>query len=396
MSRKQLLVGGGIILALAAHVGWWYWPRERAGRIEEGSLTASILTASDLPYRAWVAYPHQNLGALDGFRRRSRSVARLAEVPMPELPSFGPLTTPPAVDLVVASSRDASRLVVAARVFPTVAFLARWAGRLAGNPWLAGGAVGEGARRTEIAWHGSTWTVARGAALPPAGGPSGRQPGEPLLAAVASAEPSGPLPAGLYRLRRRGKILELATVGGEVLETPAFLAIERRPLVILERSAEVVDALALLDTPAGAGLPRWAVVHRGRGRRRSIPGEGLYEILGREPLQERRGGARLAATDLSALEDAASLAASLEGAGESLGKLRFVAAGDLVEAADALGPLVEQLARLPLEETRRWGALLAAARSLGDWSEVSVLVGAGDGGPAVVRLARGASGPTRD
>ena len=395
MSRKQLLVGGAIILALAAHVGWWYWPRERAGMIEEGSLTASILTASDLPYRAWVAYPHQNLGALEAFRRRSDAVARLAEVPMPELPSFGPLGTPPAVDLVVASSRDASRLVLAARVFPTVAFLARWAGRLAGNPWLAGGAVGEGARRTEIAWHGSTWTVARGAALAPPGRPSGR-PGERLLAAVALAERSGPLPAGLYRLRRRGEGLELATVGGEALETPVALTVDRWPLVILESSAEVVDALALLGTPAGAGLPRWAVVHRGRGRRRSIPGEGLYDILGREPLQERRGGARLAATDRSALEAAASLAARLEDAGDSLGELRFVAVGDLVEAADALGPLVEELARLPLEETRRWGAVLSAARSLGDWSEVSVLVGAGDDGPAVVRLARRASGAAGD
>jgi hypothetical protein len=395
VSGKQLLVGGAIILALAAHVGWWYWPRERAGLIEEGSLTASILTASDLPYRAWVAYPHQNLGALEGFRRRSDAVARLAEVPMPELPSFGPLATPPAVDLVVASSRDASRLVLAARVFPTAAFLARWAGRLAGNPWLAGGAVGEGAGRTEIAWHGSTWTVARGAVLSPLEGSPGGS-GERLLAAMALAEPSGPLPAGLYLLRRRGAALELATAGGQALETPAFLAIDRRPLVILERSAEVVDALALLDAPAGAGLPRWAVVHRGRGRRRSIPGEGLYDILGREPLQGRRGGARLAATDRSALEAAAGLAAQLEGAGDSLGELRFVATGDLVETADALGPLVEQLARLPLEETRRWGALLAVARSLGDWSEVSVLVAADDAGPAVVRLARRVPGAAGD
>lgn len=395
MSRRQLVVGTAIILALAAHVGWWYWPRERAGRLEEGTLTAAVLTGSDLPYRAWVAYPHQNLGALERFRRRSDAVARLAEVPFPELPSFGPLPTPPAIDMAVASSGDGDRLALAARVYPLAALLARWAGRLAGNPWLAGGVVGAGAERAEIAWRGTTWTVTRGTSLP-AAAPAMQRSDDRVLAAVALAGPSGPLPAGLYALRRRAGALELATAGGGLLEAPAFLAVDRSPLVILERSAGAVDAMALLAPPADGDLPRWAVVHRGKGPRRPIPGERLYDLLGREPLQVRSGGARLAGTDPSALEAAAGLSARLADGSEPLAGLSFVAAGDLAATAEALGPLVEELIRLPLAESRRWGALLDAARALGDWSEVTVLVGEGVPVSAVVRLMRGRPAPAAD
>lgn len=388
MSRRQLFVGTAIILALGAHVGWWYWPRERAGRLAEGSLTAAVLTASELPYRAWVAYPHQNLGRLERFRGRSGAVARLAEVPLPDLPSFGPLPTPPAIDMAVASAGDGDRFVLAARVYPVAARLARWAGRLAANPWLAGGVVETDGERAEIAWRGSTWTVTRRASLP-APGPATMREENRMLAAVALAEPSGPLPAGLYVLRRRAGLLELATGDGRLLEAPAFLAEAGRPLVILERSAEVVDALALLDASADGQLPRWAVVHHGRGRRRSIPGERLYELLGREPLQTRSGNARLAGTDRPALEAAAGLSARLTGAGEALAGLSFVAAGDLAATAEALGPLVEELVRLPLRESRRWGALLEAAGDLGDWSQVTVLVAEGVPEGAVIRLVRG-------
>lgn len=392
MSRRQLVLAAAIILAAGGHVGWSYWPRERVGRLEEGSATAALLLASDLPYRAWVAYPHQNLGVLERFRRRSAPVAHLAQLPLPDLPSFGPLATPPARDLAVASSSDGRRFVLVARVYPWIAVLARWAGELAGNPWLAGGGIGQGERRAEVTWRGSTWIVARDARAPARQAAAAGADGA-ALAALALGRSSGPLPAGLYLLHRRDGDLELATEGGADLRPPPLLSTPGAPLVVLERSADAVDLLALLPAEAGGTLPRWAQVHRGVGRRPSLPGEKLYDLVGRAPLVRRFAGDRLAATDPEALETARLLRDGLDGGGEAVG---FAAVGDLAATARALGPLVEQLSQLPLAETRRWGAVLSAARAVEGWSRVVVVVGEGPERPAVVRLLRSASGPEGD
>lgn len=385
MSRKGLVVAAAIIPALAAHFGWSYWPRERAGRLEEGSLTAAVLLSSDLPYRAWVPYPHQNLGVLERFRRRSQAVARLADLPAPELPSFGPLAAPPAHDLALASSADGRRVVLAARVYRPVAVLARWAGHLAGNPWLAGGAVRSGGDEVTVAWEGATWTVRRDAALPAEGA---QPPGsaEPVLAALVLGRAAGPLPIGLYRLRRRGGALVLSTAGGEALVPPGFLAAAGVPLAMFQASDRAVELLALLPAPADAGLPRWAQVHRGAGRRPSLPGEKLYDLLGKKTLTAGAEGSRWAGTDEEALEVAGTLAAKLPTAAESSSSLRFAVVGNLGEAATALGPLVDQLAQLPFDETRRWSAVLAAAAALGEWSEVSVVVRGEPAAGAAIRL----------
>lgn len=398
MSRKGLFVAGAIILALAAHIGRSYWPRERPGRLEEGSLTAAVLLSSELPYRAWVPYPHQNLGALERFRRRSEAVAHLADLPAPQLPSFGPLPTPPAHDLALASSADGRRIVLAARVYGPVALLARWAGRLAGNPWLAGGTVGTGEETVWVSWEGATWTVRRGASLPT---PPGRTTealadGEPFLGALALGHASGPLPPGLYRLRRAAESLVLATDGAEGLEAPSFLGSTGVPLLIFEAAGRAEELLALLPAPAGAGLPRWAQVHRGPGRRPSMPGEKLYDLLGRRTLAAGAGGTRWAATDREALEVAAGLARGLDSVDGTASGFSFVAVGDLVETARALGPLVDQLSSLPFEETRRWGAVLAAASALGDWSEATVVVGGKPADGAVVRLRKTPRAEPRD
>ncbi|MEZ5333669.1 MAG: hypothetical protein R2991_16915 [Thermoanaerobaculia bacterium] len=61
------------------------------------------------------------------------------------------------------------------------------------------------------------------------------------------------------------------------------------PTLTFEAAGRAEELLALLPAPAGAGLPRWAQVHRGLGRRPSMPGEKLYDLLGSTDLAAGAG-----------------------------------------------------------------------------------------------------------
>ena len=54
-----LLVAGGYLLVS-------YWPRERAGAPQPGSLPARLLASGEYGACLWIPYPHQNLGSLAG------------------------------------------------------------------------------------------------------------------------------------------------------------------------------------------------------------------------------------------------------------------------------------------------------------------------------------------
>ena len=118
-------------------------------------------------------FPHQNLASLEqaigDLERFSGAVARLSGRALPKLPSFGSARVPPSTELAVATDESGERFVAVARVYPVAAFLARWAGRLAGNPLLAGGDTEIDGRAVTVGWSGGSWTVVtRGSALPAA------------------------------------------------------------------------------------------------------------------------------------------------------------------------------------------------------------------------------------
>ena len=210
------------MLALAAHAGWWYLPRVREGRPDPDDVPGRLLAAGKLPVAVWVAYPHQNLGALEeGFgsgEERVRflaAVARLAELPAPALPRFGPFAAPPARELVALSDAAGERVLVAARVYPALAAVARLAGSLAGNPWLAGGEVEAFGGRATVTWDGTLWTVGNVALedlLPEAAAPIAETSfgGGGAIATLRLERPVSFLPAGTMRLARRGDGFELA------------------------------------------------------------------------------------------------------------------------------------------------------------------------------------------
>ncbi len=139
-----LVVVGAFLLAAAAHYRHYFSPRERAG---VASPELAALLAADSPFERvlWLASPHQNLGALDervgDLELYLAELSRLTGVARPRLPRFGPFALPPAREIVMAWNGSGESFLGVARIEPGVAWLARLSGRIAGNPWLAGGRV---------------------------------------------------------------------------------------------------------------------------------------------------------------------------------------------------------------------------------------------------------------
>ena len=265
--RRLAVIAGAVVLAalLAAHVVYWYVPRERAvvprlragggaapaetgGAAGEGAGEAAgeplrLLAAGAYDVCVWVPYPHQNLGALaaaigdlqdvvGAAARLSSGEGSEGSAPRPrepeEAPTFGPFEVPPASEMVACSDLAGGRLRVVARIYPALAVVAKLAGRVAGNPWLAGGAAGS----TRIAWQGRLWTVVAGPEAPrlPAAPPANAAAAPAVVAstvvAPAAIAPELPeslavvhwtgarpeIPAGYYALSRSGSDLSLALV----------------------------------------------------------------------------------------------------------------------------------------------------------------------------------------
>jgi hypothetical protein len=204
--RRWTWVVMAVLLAVgaAAHVRYWYLPRERSASPAAGSA-AAVWSGAPLPLRVWIPYPHQNLAVL---RRAAPaglgSLLRLFGVKIPELPRFGPFDVPPSAAVAVASDSRGEHFVALAEVYPAIALIARAAGRVADNPWLRGGEVRDGERRLRIGWHpGNVWWVttedpdAVDLMLESAAPLDALPPG---LAWFRSERPLSLLPAGDYRL----------------------------------------------------------------------------------------------------------------------------------------------------------------------------------------------------
>lgn len=336
---KRLLRIGVFLVALTLLAGYVlvsYWPRERMGMPEPGGLPARLLASGQYGACLWIPFPHQNLGALAGSIENGpeylAAAARVAELPPPTLPSFGPFSVPPSREIVACSDLDGRRFFLAARVYPGLAATARLAGELADNPWLKGGEVKQTqSRRAEVeerlvrvAWREGVWTVW-----------SGAQPDlarEPQDSTAATSSPSlgifhlerdvSELPAGDYVLRRKGGDLEVTLAGGGPVPEPPIAAAEDAPVLLavagpawpaesprpLPPAAlalfEVDDGLSL--GPIGA-LPGLAVFNPPGGRRWSLPTRGLAGLLVKNLPRGNSAGWDLVALDADSLRRAESL-----------------------------------------------------------------------------------------
>jgi hypothetical protein len=305
--------------------------------------------------------------------RLSSGEAGEASAPRPrepeEAPTFGPFEVPPASEMVACSDLAGGRLKVVARIYPALAVVAKLAGRVAGNPWLAGGVAGS----TRIAWQGRLWTVTAGPEAPrlpaaprtPAAPPAtpAAAPAPPETAAAATPELPESLavvhwtgarpeiPPGYYALTRSGSDLSLALVaagggGGAGSAAPAALPGVAGPLPSLlvavgpdwrgvepfaaaagglggaAVAARPPAALALFETGGShlstlGDLPGLAVFNAtapgaaaGPVRWR-LPTEGIFRVLaGRLPTADLAGW-RILALDPGSLRQAEALAPRL-------------------------------------------------------------------------------------
>jgi hypothetical protein len=382
---------GGLAVAGAIYYRSVFAPGERAG-VPSPELAA--LLAADSPYEraVWIASPHQNLGALDervgDLDLYLAELSALAGVQSPRLPRFGPFALPPARELALAWNGSGDRFLAVARIESGIGFVARLAGRLAGNPWLSGGQVTSGGRSVTVRWQGPLWIVSSSEAeeLPTAVAMDGAESSGaaevspvPAIAELVLRSEVGPLPAGRFRLARGTDGLEVRS--GELPQAVRAASDWSFPGVALwvsstDRGPIGGPGLLLLWEASEGAIPRVAVVQRGGGRTFRLPGESILALVGAgEP------GARLGwivrGTQKSARSEALLMVPWFErhlprpgDRGAWLGR-----AGRLVPQASArtLGLLLRNLEKLPLVPASELRRIAAAERLLAPFADCAAI-----------------------
>jgi hypothetical protein len=337
-----------LLASLAAgHLVYWYAPRERAAAPEPGGLPARLLDSGAYDACFWIPYPHQNLGKLRGAIGDGAAwvgaVARIADLPPPVLPAFGPFTVPPSEEIAGCSDLSGKRFLIVAKVYPTLAAVSRLSGKVADNPWLSGGEVrevsgpepGEDAEPSEkvltVAWREGYWTVRTGEApdLAPSDRTAAARPES--LGLFRLLRDVSQFPVGDYRLRREGEDLVLALDGDHpppprepdlprkaapvllAVAGPAWPASEARPLppaafalFELDEASRGARISSLGSLPGAAvfnapdGEPRWG-----------LPAQGIAGLVSKSLPRGNAAGWKINAVDAESLHRAKLLAPRL-------------------------------------------------------------------------------------
>ncbi len=388
--RVAAAIVSGVAVAATAlvYLGLVFTPRERA-RVASPELADLLAADTRFEHVLWIASPHQNLGVLDervgNLEVYLAELARLAGISLPRVPSFGPFSLPPARELALAWNGSGKSFLGVARIEPGVGLVARIAGRLAGNPWLAGGRVEASGRVIEVRWQGGLWIVASG--LPadfswplPAAEGAGRDRAErEAIAELVLRRPVGPLSAGRFVLARAADGLEVRA--GVLPEIPQPASEWSFPGVSFwvgstDRGPTGGPGLFLLWDAAEGGIPRVAVLQRGGGRSFKLPGESLLRLVGEgEPAY--RLGWSVRATQRSARRDGLLLVPWFERhLPRPGGRTAWLGwAGRLAPAASGrtLERLARNLARLPLLPAQEVERLALGARLLAPFRDCAAI-----------------------
>lgn len=347
-------VAVGLLLATVAHGRYWYWPRERTGLASPRAVAR--LDESGWDAVLWIPFPHQNLGALErrvgDVRAWFALLAGESRGAAERVPGFGPFAVPPARELVVATAEKGTRVRIELEAYPTVHWLAWAAGKLARNPWLAGGAVRwQGAADARVTWEGGVWVLTAGEATAESRtterGVTGR-----VLAQLRLGHDVRLLPAGLYRLVRGGAGIELllgepppvatATIDGRpaapaawILETEGKRGAVVRAVWREEGALDDFPALVVLGRGAGAGRLR-------------VPGEEVLRLAGRSPATLHEAGFELRSLSNSDAERGVEIARRFAALLGHEGDLRAAASVDPRAMGDIARRLGRRLQGLPV------------------------------------------------
>ena len=390
---KKLLVALVAIAALAGHIWFWYSARVRETVPPEDGAFAELLEDPRFDVALWVPYPHQNLAAayagMDDPEAFLEALSLAADLPPFETRGFGPFVAPPAREMVIAASDD--RLSVAAEVYPTIALVARAAGRLADNPWLSGGEVQLDDRKGRVSWEGRTWRLESGA--PAAGSGTGGEAEigsdrQASLAWIKLRRAASVVPAGDYRLTRRDGGLELASVGIDVpAEFPRSASGPAPVAIALDgRAREGARVAALFEGRGRLSLPPSAVLWRGEVRRWKLPIEHLARLFGEKPDESSTRGWRVIVSDEPVRVASEELVPGLDASWQAgveygLWVRPREARSTLTAAADVLAE-VPLVGRSRARRWRAWADLLAPFES----RETLSLTVLGESGGAAIRV----------
>lgn len=398
--RVWVLATVAAVLLLAGHVWFWYLPRAHGGRPAAGGEPLTLLTAPGFDGAVWLPYPHQNLAAVPGGDPWSYwdAAGILSRRERLSLLSFGPFVVPPSKEMTVAWSTGGERFAVAARVYPVFVVIARLAGWVAGNPWLAGGVVEGRDGAVTVSWSGTLWTASSRIPKAPKAATAtqpttARVPVLPegeLLALLRLGDPPPRLPVGLYALQRTaaGLAVDLAGADGSLPAEPSPVPdpdLLVPPLVLLGLAAGEgrEQALALFDD---TGVPGFAVFERGSedGSQLELPlaGMGVAALLGHDGYRGDVSGWALMATGTGTYARAEALVPALD-AGFALpgdggaSRLRVAVLAEPAAAGRVLGQLGRALEGLPSgdgSEARRLSALRQLLAPLARFRRGSLLI----------------------
>lgn len=385
--RTKHAVSGLVALSLlvAAHWAYWYRPRERSGVPGVETVPGRIFVGSELPYRVWLPYPHQNLAelerALGDVEELMRSVARLSGRPMPRMPSFGAARVPPSSELVLATDESGESFIAAAKVYPMPGLLARWAGRLAGNPLLVGGRSEIDGRAVDVSWVDRTWIVASAGVAPPASA-VGSERSDAALAWLRLTAPRGRLPAGEYRLRREEGDLLLQGGDPATLGELERLASLQAPLPVLTvqsfRSEGAFGARALglvSGVDSIGGLPGAASAFLG-SRRWRLPGERILDLVGDGAPSLEIGGWRVVALEEDSLSRGGAIvefSRRLEGH-SPLSVALWIELREARRLVDQVAAALEEVPIIGRREARRWHAASSVLTPLARYQRLTAFV----------------------
>jgi len=228
-----------------------------------------------------------------------------------------------------------------ARVYPVLAAIARAAGAVADNPWLAGGEVqdirgdaeGVNEQAIRVAWREGLWTVGAGEApgLNAAGGTQARSYPEGLGIFRLRHDVSE-FPAGTYLLRRIGEgqlelaldrpgsdsrvpVPDLPRKAAPVLLAvagPSWPAAEPRPLPPAAFALFDIDEKSRSTRISSlGGLPGAAVFHPPGEQRWALPTQGLAGLVTGSLPKGNAAGWQIVAVDRASLRHAKALAPHL-------------------------------------------------------------------------------------
>jgi hypothetical protein len=377
-----------VAAALAAHVAYWYLPRARTAAVDVSSPAGELFTGGGQAVRAWLAYPHQNVGAaaaaMDDPTEAVAAAARLAGLGDLSLPAFGPFSLPPSDALAIAVEPGGERLAVTVEVFPVVAALARIAGSIADNPILRGGSTIVSGKQMRVTWRGRAWTLAADGAPEPR--PSPTTSSEEAIAFLTLDARQGAVEPGTYRLRRDGDDLVLASVGGEERSRASEMAeqIARdHDLALLTWRALTPEAASLLLMPrlrdSGLRLPDSAVAWTASEHRFRLPGERILRILGTDPLEGRSGAWSIAAMEQESLDIATEVAPALgeAAAAQQASLVLWLRPLDYLPLVSAIASVLGALPIAPRDEVEHWRDLETVLEALGPVERVAVTVAPG-------------------